>query len=126
MVMFMVSLLQWWYFRGWGVFANGLKQKLRDSADFFSISQLLRTLFKPFRQISANTSEEMAGSKMAAFFDRLVSRIVGFFTRTFIIIFGSIAIILEASLGVIFIVLWPVAPLIIIVGISMTIMGVTL
>ena len=120
--MLMVDMLTWWYSRGWGVFVSGLKTRLRDSADFFSIGQLLRTLFKPYRQISAGTS----GGGMSGFLDRLVSRIVGFFVRFFIIIFGAIALFVEVLVGVIMIVLWPTAPVLIIAGVVMTVIGVKL
>ncbi len=113
----MVDLLQWWYFKGWNVFVGNLKNRLRDSLDFFSIGQLLRTLFKPYRQISANS---------AGFVDRLVSRIVGFFTRLFVIIFGIISIIIESAIGLLLIILWPFLPFLIVIGIILTIMGVTL
>ena len=104
------------------MFVDGLKNRLRDSADFFSIGQLLRTLFKPYRQISAGTS----GGGMSGFLDRLVSRVVGFFVRFFIIIFGVVALFIEALIGIVMIVLWPVAPVLIIVGAVMAVMGVKL
>lgn len=120
--MFMVDMLSWWYSRGWGVFVDGFKTRLRDSVDFFSIGQLLRTLFKPYRQISANSN----GQGMEAFFDKLISRLVGFFVRVFIIVFGGIALLLESLLGVVMIVAWPFAPVLVVVGVAMSIMGVVL
>ncbi|MBQ3469397.1 hypothetical protein IJH16_00255 [Candidatus Saccharibacteria bacterium] len=122
--MFAVDLIEWWYLRGWRVVSTGLKHKLSDSLDFFSIGQLFRTLFAPYRQISANTSDE--GNRLNAFFDRLISRLVGTVTRLFIIIFGGLAIILEAILGVLFIVIWPVIPFLPVVCIVLTITGVHL
>ena len=118
----MVDMLTWWYSRGWGVFISGLKNRLRDSADFFSIGQLLRTLFKPYRQISAGTS----GGGLSGFGDRLISRVVGFFVRFFIIVFGAIALFIETLIGAIMIVLWPMAPVLIVVGVVMAVMGVKL
>lgn len=122
--MFAVDLIEWWYLRGWRVVSTGLKHKLSDSLDFFSIGQLFRTLFAPYRQISVNTSDE--GNRLNAFFDRLISRLVGTVTRLFIIIFGGLAIILEAILGVLFIVIWPVIPFLPVVCIVLTITGVHL
>ena len=122
--MFAVDLIEWWYLRGWRVVSTGLKHKLSDSLDFFSIGQLFRTLFAPYRQISANISDE--GNRLNAFFDRLISRLVGTVTRLFIIIFGGLAIILEAILGVLFIVIWPVIPFLPVVCIVLTITGVHL
>ena len=120
--MFMVDLIQWWYFRGWGMFVQDLKRKLGDAADFFSIGELLRTLFKPFRQISANSGE----TGMSAFLDKLISRFVGFFARIFLIIFGGLAMLLEAVFGGVLIVLWPLVPVLPVVCIVMTFTGVTL
>lgn len=124
--MLLADLVQWWYFKGWGIFVQNLRQKLKDTADFFSIGQLLRTLLMPYRQISANSTSDTSGSRLNAFFDRLISRLVGFFTRTFIIIFGSLAMLLEIIFGALLIVLWPCAPLLIIAGVVTSVMGVTL
>jgi hypothetical protein len=55
--MLVVGFLQWWYTRGWMGFAQGLLDKIRSLADFFSLGLLLRTLFYPFRQISAYSDE---------------------------------------------------------------------
>ncbi|MBQ3309081.1 hypothetical protein IJG78_00190 [Candidatus Saccharibacteria bacterium] len=121
--MFVVDLIQWWYFRGWGVYLASLKTKLGDTLDFFSIGQLFRTLFMPYRQISAG-STELGGP--SAFFDRLISRLVGTFTRLFIIIFGGFLIILEAILGVCLAIIWPLIPLLPILGIALTVMGIRL
>lgn len=117
--MFMVDMLAWWYTRGWGAFVSGFKSKLRDIADFFSIGQLVRTLFKPFRQISAGSNE----NGMSAFFDKLISRIVGFFARTAIIIAGALVILLTTVAGGVMIVAWPFLPLVIVGGVVMTIAG---
>ena len=56
--MLAVSFLQWWYLRGWLAYFDGFRIKMRDMADFFSIGLLLRTLFQPFRQISADETGE--------------------------------------------------------------------
>ncbi len=124
--MLAVDLIQWWYFRGWSIFIGDLKQKIRDTADFFSIGQLLRTLFMPYRQISARANSETSGSRLNAFFDRLISRIIGMFTRLFIIIFGSVVMLIEIVFGLLLIVIWPLAPALIVAGIVMSVMGVKL
>lgn len=122
----MVDLVQWWYLRGWGVFANGLKTKLSDTADFFSVGQLLKTLFKPYRQIGAGAEAGPGESRISVFFDKLISRLVGMVTRLMLIIFGGIAMLMEVILGGVMLVIWPVVPALPIVGIAMTVMGVTL
>lgn len=89
-------------------------ERLRSTADFFSIGSLARTLFAPFRQISAH----------AGFLDRLISRCVGAVTRFFIIVFGVVAIIVEAILGLILIIIWPLIPLLPFGCVVLTVMGV--
>ncbi len=124
--MFAVDLVTWWYAKGWGIFIDDFRHKLGDAADFFSIGQLFRTLFMPYRQISANANSETSGTRMNAFSDRLISRIVGFFVRLFVIIFGAATMLLELIIGTVFIILWPAVPILVIVGFVLSFLGVTL
>ena len=112
--MLIVSLLSWWYGDGWKGFAREFGEALEGTADFFSISSLFKTLFAPFRQISAH----------GGFLDRLISRLVGSVVRFFLIIFGLLAIILETAIGLAMIVLWPLMPLMPAACIFLTIVGV--
>ena len=92
------------------------------------MNSLIRTLFKPFRQISADTasSDSSLDFKFHMFIDRLVSRIVGFFSRLFLLIIGCIIIILGGAVSLVLIILWPFIPLTPIAGIVLSLMGVTL
>ena len=94
-------------------------------SDFFSMDSLIRTLFQPYRQISAETTS--SGSldlKFHAFIDRLVSRMIGFCSRLILLLVGVIIMVLAGLFDLIFIVLWPVIPLLPIAGIVMSIVGV--
>ena len=124
--MLAVSFLQWWYLRGWLTYFDGFRIKMRDMADFFSIGLLLRTLFQPFRQISADETGEKGGLEGAliAFFDRLLSRVIGFVVRIFIIIAGIIVMTCELVFGLAIALLWPCIPLLPFVGIVVSSMGV--
>ena len=124
--MFVVDLVQWWYTKGWGVYFAEMKRKLSDAVDFFSFSDLVRTLFKPYRQISASASGEALESKASALLDRLISRIVGLFARLTIIIFGGILVTVEAVGMLLLAIIWPAVPLMPIIGILLTIMGTAL
>ena len=95
-------------------------------ADFFSIGLLLRTLFQPFRQISADETGEKGGIQgaLVAFFDRLLSRIIGFVVRVCIIIAGIIVMTLQFVFGALLALLWPCIPLLPIAGIIVSSMGV--
>ena len=122
----MVNLLSWWYTRGWGDFLHRTGERLANLADFFSIGLLFKTLFAPFRQISAESSKHSSlDVRLRMALDRLVSRIIGAIVRTFILIAGIICLLLAVIFSAVATVLWPLVPLAPITGIIVTIMGVT-
>ena len=122
--MLALSLIQWWYTKGWGILCSGLRNKLKDAADFFSIGSLLKTLFAPFRQISANASGTSLESRIAAFFDKLLSRVIGAIVRIFIIVFGMVTIMVETFVGIALILAWPLVPLVPAGCVGLAVMGV--
>lgn len=83
----------------------------------------MRTLFAPFKQ----TQSQGRGSldmRMRTFIDNLVSRFVGFFARSFIIIAGLVCSLFVLVTGVIFVVLWPLIPLALPVALILMAIGV--
>ena len=100
-----------------------IKDRLAASADFFSIGLLASTLFAPFRQISAGNVVGPIGDQIRAFFDRLISRTIGAFVRTSVIIFGLVVMSLQAIFGLIVLVSWLIIPLLPIIGLIMTVIG---
>ena len=116
--MLAISFFEWWYFRGWMIYFQGFRAKLQNTADSFSIGLLLKTLFQPFRQISATAGKKTSG--MEKIVDALVSRLVGFVVRVFIIIAGIITLILMLVGGAILGLLWPVIPLMPLVGMAVS------
>lgn len=121
--MLAISFLQWWYSVGWGIYFQGFRDKIRNIADFFSIGLLLRTLFQPFRQISANEDTENAGI-LTIIIDHFISRFIGFIIRFGIIIFGLIALISFFAIGLALGLLWPFVPLLPFAGIVLSSMGI--
>jgi len=121
--MFILGVLSWWYGTGWRQRAVKLRDRLASTEDFFSIDLLIRTLFAPFRQISAGKVEGPIGVQMRAFFDRLVSRIIGAAVRSFMMIVGIVALILTTLLGCVGLLLWALIPLLPMVGIVLCISG---
>ena len=113
--MFLVDLISWWYFRGWGIYFGDFKRRLNDMADTFSISEMLLTLFKPYKQISAGADSAI---------DRSISRFVGFFARLTIIIAGVVVLIFETVFGLLVAVIWPVVPILPIFGVVLMVTGV--
>ena len=122
--MFMVDLVQWWYAKGWGVFFVGIKNRIADTADAFSIGELARTFFKPYRQIGM--AENANQPKISAFFDRLISRLVGMISRAVLMMAGIILIVLEAVIAGMLLLIWPIIPLLPVFGIILTVMGVAI
>ena len=121
--MFLVGILSWWYGNGWLSRIQLIKERLAASADFFSVGLLASTLFAPFRQISAGRVSGPIGEQMRAFFDRLISRIVGGFVRTFMIVFGLVAMFIQVVFGGIVLLLWLILPLLPVVGLIITVIG---
>lgn len=124
--MFLTGILSWWYSGGLVNRLNLIKQRLAKSADFFSIGLLLKTLFSPFRQISAGRVDGSFSIVVRAFFDRLLSRIIGATVRSFMIIFGTITLLLETIGGILMMLAWLLIPILPVVGIILVVIGVKL
>lgn len=110
--MLLGALVGWWYTRGWASAAHHLRGLIRNTLELFSVSILVRTLFKPWRQIitftGANTSIKM---KARAVLDNLVSRAVGFTVRIGTILIAILLVVMQLIIGVAALVLWPAVPL---------------
>lgn len=122
-VMFIAGLLSWWYGQGWRRQFLALSERLAGLMDYFSLDLLVKTLFAPFRQISAGHVDGPLGVKLRAFFDRLVSRMIGAAVRLVMLVVGSLAIILYAVVGLVVVLLWVVIPALPIVGLVLAITG---
>jgi hypothetical protein len=115
--MFVIGLMSWWYGRGWGDAARRVGKRLVGLEDYFSIDLLLKTLFSPYRQISAGKVQGALGVQMRAFFDRLISRLIGAMIRLFTILVGVLALAFYAVVGLLILIIWAVVPLLPIAGI---------
>ena len=82
------------------------------TADFFSIGLLVRTLFDPFRQISAG--QVRAQAPLAV---RLFSRAVGAVVRLLVLFAGLVVISLRAVWAVGSIMVWALLPVTPVIGI---------
>jgi hypothetical protein len=121
--MFIVGLLGWWYGPGWHGCISRALGRLAATADFFSISLLLRTLFSPFRQISAGGVRGPLGVQLRAFFDRLISRLIGAMVRTGMIIAGCVVLTVQAIIGSLAGLGWLLLPVLPLVGLTLTLIG---
>lgn len=118
-----MGILSWWYGAGWKQRLMMLRERLASTADYFSIDLLLKTLFSPYRQISAGQVRGSINVQAQAFFDRLLSRIIGAIVRSFMIIFGTVSMLLYVTIGGFFLLFWGVVPLLPIIGVIFFIAG---
>ena len=122
--MLFVSLIRWWYGTGWLDQLRLVRERFDRSADFFSLELSFRTLFKPFRQIDADSVRK--GSLdviLRAVFDQLFSRLIGAFARTILIVVGSVALLFEGLVGVIRLIIWSLMPGLPAIGLVLAISG---
>ena len=121
--MFIIGMLSWWYGAGWRQRVVILRERLAKTVDYFSIDLLAKTLFAPFRQISAGRVNGPLGVKMQAFFDRLISRMIGMMIRSTMIVMGVGTIIIHSVLGLITVIMWAFIPLLPLIGVLIMLSG---
>jgi hypothetical protein len=108
--MLVLSFVSWWYGRGWKLVFDSFRPRLRSVAINFSVAQLLRTLFQPWRRIISYPGASLQ-AKMQAKLDNLVSRAIGFTVRLMVLLGALFAFTGVAVLTVIEILIWPLLPL---------------
>ncbi|TWP26500.1 hypothetical protein EUA60_02230 [TM7 phylum sp. oral taxon 346] len=108
--MFIVGMISWWYSVGWKRAAVDVWESIERLYDTFSLGLLLKTLFAPWRQISAGKVRGPIGVQLRAFFDRLVSRIIGGFIRTITLMIGVVALCVMLLIGLLRLAIWPLIP----------------
>lgn len=121
--MFIVGLLSWWYSAGWKRCAVSVGDSLLNIYDYFSIDLLIKTLFAPFRQVSAGQVRGPLGVQLRAVLDKLISRVIGAIMRSLVIVIGSVALLISTLVGLLRIVLWPLVPLVPVVAVVLAMSG---
>jgi len=121
--MFLVGIISWWYGRGLQGQISRIRDRLTATAGYFSIGQLLSTLFAPFRQISAGSVSGPVGAQLRAFFDKTISRLIGAIVRSFTILAGLIVMAVQVLVEAIVLVIWVVLPLFPIAGLILFVIG---
>lgn len=117
-VMLSLSIISWWYSAGFVSLIQRLGQKLGALLDFFSPALLLKTLFAPFRQISANSSMRgPLGVQFRAWADKQFSRVVGSVVRILLLFACFISFVVSVAADIVLCVVWLLLPLAPIAGI---------
>jgi hypothetical protein len=115
--MLALALFSWWYTTAWKNLAQQIERRVDRCLDFFSVGLLFRTLFDPFRQISAGSVRGAMDVKMRAWADRTFSRFFGAFVRSLFIVLGLLSSAVLIIVGFVQLILWPVVPLLPLIGI---------
>ncbi len=123
MVMIIVWALSWWYGAGWKAHLLRTYEQLLVTYDYFSIGLLAKTLFAPYRQISAGKVDGPIGVKLRAFADRQISRIIGAVVRAILIIAGSVWLLIQTVLGLLILGAWAIVPIAPLVGFILMLSG---
>lgn len=84
--------------------------RLQAIADNFSVIQLSKTLFSPWRRIITPPGRSLE-DKLRAWADNMFSRVIGFIVRVFVLLGAALAAIVVAVLTVIEVITWPLVPL---------------
>jgi len=110
MAMLILSFFSWWYGPGWQRVARGFGPRLREVAELFSVRQLLRTLFAPWRRIITYPGASLE-DRFKAWGDNMFSRIVGLVVRLFVLLAAAVTLALVTLLTTVELVVWPLLPL---------------
>jgi hypothetical protein len=110
--MFIWLSLRWWYSAGWQwAWERSVGQRVQWCVETFSLGTLVRTLFAPFKQTFAGQAKGSIGDFFRALVDKTISRVIGFFVRSFLIGIALGCIVFVFITGLLLLLLWPFIPL---------------
>lgn len=105
----MLSLFSWWYGAGWRQVAGSIGPRLRSVANDFSVGQLFRTLFAPWRRIITYPGASII-DRFHAWIDNMFSRMIGFVVRFFVLLAAFVSLAAVAVFSIVEIIVWPLLP----------------
>jgi hypothetical protein len=108
--MLVAAFLSWWYGRGWKSLTDSFVPRMQGVADSFSVSQLIRTWFAPWRRIITEPGRSLE-EKWRAAIDNGFSRVIGFIVRSCVLLAAALTILFIGLLTVVEIIVWPLLPL---------------
>lgn len=121
--MVIVGLLSWWYTIGWIQAAERIKLRLAGVLDYFSFELLVKSLFAPFRQISAGKVNGPLPVQLRAWIDRTISRIIGAVIRMIVLVIGAGTLLVSVIGGALYLLGWALVPLLPLVGLTLMLTG---
>jgi hypothetical protein len=105
--MAIVVMLGWWYGQGWLWAIQGIGRRLGHIGSVFAVRVLIRTWFSPWKQI---TSPSSFRNFFQAAVDNTISRVIGGFVRTIMLVIALLWAIFVIASGFVFIIVWPFLP----------------
>jgi len=118
-----LAYLKWHYGRGlkelFGVFGNFLW----FVSNFFSFKLLLKTLFAPWKRLGESYGSIFDFENFASsFVINLLMRLVGFITKTIVIIVGAVAYVFTCLLLFLAIIFWILAPVFLVACVALSVL----
>jgi hypothetical protein len=113
----------WHYTRAWWELWGVWRNYIWFVGHFFSIGQLMRSWFAPFKRITERRGNTWNTEDLAAYIIiNIISRLIGAIARTAIILIGIIALCITIVVGIIIYTIWMLLPIIIfgLVGMSLS------
>lgn len=102
----------WWYGAGWKNAFSRIQERVDILSSELSLGILLKTLFEPWKQITSYSGPSAAlDDKLRVWLDNVFARAIGFVIRVFVLVFGSLAVVVAYGGGLLLAVLWPLVPL---------------
>ena len=111
--MLATAFISWWYGAGWKLVVEHAKRRLDRTLASFSVPTLIKTLFAPWKRITANPGAGLQAHFQAGV-DNAISRLVGFTIRFFVLIAAALSMAAMAAAAALQAVLWPLVPLLIV------------
>lgn len=114
------SYLLWHYVYAWADLVRLYRNFSWFLWNFFSIPLLSKTLFSPWKRLQEAAQKDTAGV-LGSFILNTLLRFVGFFARILTLCLGFVSLALFLFAGVVFLIIWPLLPLL---AIFSTVMGI--
>ena len=105
-------LLGWWYAQGFVWVLEKIEQSFLNIGKSLAVKVLLKTWFAPWKQITTTSGYANFIQKSI---DSTVSRFIGFFVRTFMLLVAFFWAIFVMAFGAIWLAVWAFIPLSIII-----------
>ena len=105
-----LDMLRWWYGTGWMQTMHRVGTWTSNVEHAFSIGDLFKTLFAPWRRITSSGGRSI-DAKMHDAMDNFVSRCVGFSVRSIALIAAAVAGLATIVAGIAMVIIWPLLPI---------------